>query len=113
MVTFNYRLGIFGFLSTNDANAQGNWAMKDMIEALRWVRENIHHFGGNPNQITVFGESAGSVGVRICLTIKSLSENHKRLFLFSGSLSPSHTTWRWGNLKSFYLIDWVNCDDSV
>lgn len=64
MVTFNYRLGIFGFLATGDASAQGNWALKDMIEALRWVRNNIHHFGGNPNQITVFGESAGSVGVR-------------------------------------------------
>jgi carboxylesterase type B len=63
VVTFNYRLGIFGFFSTNDASAQGNWAMKDMIEALRWVRNNIQHFGGNPNQITVFGESAGSVAV--------------------------------------------------
>lgn len=73
VVTFNYRLGIFGFFSTNDASAQGNWAMKDMIEALRWVRNNIHLFGGNPNQITVFGESAGSVAVRKHFFITSSS----------------------------------------
>lgn len=63
-MTFNYRLGILGFLSTGDASAQGNWALKDMVEALRWVRSNIHLFGGNPNQITIFGESAGSVSVK-------------------------------------------------
>lgn len=63
VVTINYRLGALGFLSTGDQHAQGNWGVKDMIEAMRWVRNNIHHFGGNPNQITAFGESAGSVGV--------------------------------------------------
>lgn len=50
-------------MSTGDQHAQGNWGVKDMIEAMRWVRNNIHLFGGNPNQITAFGESAGSVAV--------------------------------------------------
>lgn len=63
VVTINYRLGILGFLGTGDGAAQGNYGMKDMIEALRWVRTNIHHFGGNPNAVTIFGESAGSVAV--------------------------------------------------
>lgn len=52
-------------MSTGDQHAQGNWGVKDMIEAMRWVRSNIHLFGGNPNQITAFGESAGSVGVSL------------------------------------------------
>lgn len=63
VVTFNYRLGVLGFMGTGDGAAQGNYGMKDMVEALRWVRNNIAAFGGNPNQVTVFGESAGGVAV--------------------------------------------------
>lgn len=63
VVTFNYRLGILGFMGTGDGAAQGNYGMKDMVEVLRWVRNNIAQFGGNPNQVTVFGESAGGVAV--------------------------------------------------
>lgn len=67
VVTINYRLGVLGFLSTGDAAAQGNWAMKDVVESLRWVRNNIARFGGNPNAVTIFGESAGGVAVRYLL----------------------------------------------
>lgn len=89
VVTINYRLGALGFLSTGDQHAQGNWGVKDMIEAMRWVRNNIHHFGGNPNQITVFGESAGSVGVsrknlalfRYPVMVKNLEKKSKYLSL--------------------------------
>lgn len=63
LVTLNYRLGALGFLGTGDGAAQGNYGMKDMVEALRWVRQNIAAFGGNPNAVTVFGESAGGVAV--------------------------------------------------
>lgn len=63
MVTFNYRLGILGFLSTEDSAAPGNYAMKDMVLALRWVQNNILNFGGDPDNVTIFGESAGGVAV--------------------------------------------------
>lgn len=63
VVTMNYRLGTLGFLGTGDGVAQGNYGMKDMVEALRWVRTNIAAFGGNPNAVTVFGESSGSASV--------------------------------------------------
>lgn len=72
VVTFNYRLGALGFLSTGDAAAQGNWAMKDMVEALRWVRANIAAFGGNPNAVTIFGESAGGVAVSFIIFFAAL-----------------------------------------
>ncbi|KAJ4441010.1 hypothetical protein ANN_10859 [Periplaneta americana] len=63
LVTINYRLGVLGFLSTGDDEAPGNWAMKDQVAALRWVRDNIHNFGGDPNKITLMGHSAGATSV--------------------------------------------------
>jgi para-nitrobenzyl esterase len=69
LVTFNYRLGAFGFFShpelTQESghNASGNQALMDTIAALRWVQSNIAAFGGDPNNVTIFGESAGAAMV--------------------------------------------------
>ncbi|ODN03466.1 Carboxylesterase 4A [Orchesella cincta] len=60
LVTVQYRLGPLGFLCTGDDTISANNAMKDMVQGLRWVQENIESFGGDPNQVTVMGESAGS-----------------------------------------------------
>ena len=68
LVTINYRLGVFGFLATSDlakvANGSaGNYGLMDMVSALQWVKENIAQFGGDPQNVTIFGESAGSFAV--------------------------------------------------
>ncbi|KAM9324308.1 bile salt-activated lipase [Gastrophryne carolinensis] len=65
VVTFNYRLGPLGFLSTGDANAPGNYGLWDQHMAIAWVKRNIAAFGGNPNSITIFGESAGAASVSL------------------------------------------------
>lgn len=61
MVTFNYRVGPWGFFSTGDSNAPGNYGFWDQTLALQWVKDNIDRFGGDPNKVTVFGESAGAI----------------------------------------------------
>ncbi len=68
LVTINYRLGVFGFLATEDlareaGGAAGNYGLQDMIAALTWVKANIDQFGGDPSNVTIFGESAGSFAV--------------------------------------------------
>jgi para-nitrobenzyl esterase len=69
LVTFNYRLGPFGFYShpeltrESGRNASGNQALMDAIAALQWVRSNIASFGGDPGNVTIFGESAGAAMV--------------------------------------------------
>ncbi|KAK2872426.1 hypothetical protein Q8A67_022323 [Cirrhinus molitorella] len=63
VVTFNYRVGSLGFLSTGDADAPGNYGLWDQHAAISWVHRNIRNFGGNPDNITIFGESAGAASV--------------------------------------------------
>lgn len=74
-VSFNYRLGALGFLAHPELTAEsphrvsGNYALLDQIAALQWVRRNIARFGGDPGNVTIFGESAG--GVMVCYLMAS------------------------------------------
>uniref|UniRef100_A0A4D5R9B5 Carboxylic ester hydrolase n=1 Tax=Scolopendra viridis TaxID=118503 RepID=A0A4D5R9B5_SCOVI len=63
LVSVTYRINVMGFLSTNDSASPGNYGLLDQVEGLKWVRENIHYFGGDPNKVTIMGESAGGASV--------------------------------------------------
>jgi carboxylesterase type B len=65
LVTFNYRLGAFGFLATDDKAAPGNMGIMDQIMVLKWVQKNIAQFGGDPSKVTVFGEDSGAASATI------------------------------------------------
>lgn len=63
LVAFNYRLNIFGLLTLNDGTITGNYHISDQIMALQWVKKYIAAFGGDPDNITIFGQSAGAASV--------------------------------------------------
>lgn len=59
LVTIQFRVGIFGFLSLNNSEYSGNMGLKDQQLALKWIHENIENFSGNRNEVLIFGESTG------------------------------------------------------
>uniref|UniRef100_A0A8C5YP70 Carboxylic ester hydrolase n=1 Tax=Marmota marmota marmota TaxID=9994 RepID=A0A8C5YP70_MARMA len=83
VVTIQYCLGVLGFFSTGDQHATGNWGYLDQVAALRWVQQNITHFGGNPDKVTIFGQSAGGTSVS-SLVVSPMSQG-----LFHGAIMQS------------------------
>ncbi len=95
LVTINYRLGIFGFFANPALSAEsphgasGNYGLLDMVAALQWVQRNIRAFGGDPGNVTVFGESAGGTAVCLLLVVpqaeglfqRAISESSAFIFL--------------------------------
>lgn len=84
-VTFNYRLGIHGFLCLGTKDIPGNAGMKDQVAALRWVNKNIAAFGGNPDEVTIAGYSAGAASVDLLQLSPSAKGLFKRVIPESGS----------------------------
>ncbi len=95
VVTVNYRLGPFGFLAhpalaaESSHNSAGNYGLLDKIAALNWVRDNIPQFGGNPDNVTIFGQSAGSQSV-CSLMVSPLARGlfHKAIGQSASCVSP-------------------------
>ena len=85
-VTINYRLGADGFLYLGEGNA--NRGLLDQIAALQWVRENIAAFGGDPGNVTIFGESAGGMSVGTLLSMPRAEGLFRRAIAQSGAAHP-------------------------
>ncbi|KAK6622623.1 hypothetical protein RUM43_008465 [Polyplax serrata] len=109
VVTCNYRLGALGFLSLQTAECPGNYGLKDLILALKWCQKNISKFGGNPNNVTIFGESAGGASVHY-LTLSKMAEG-----LFHRAIAQSgvcHNSWglaRKPRESAFKLAEYLGC----
>lgn len=96
LVTINYRLGVFGFLAhpeltaESETGASGNYALMDQIAALKWVKSNIAAFGGDPDNVTIFGESAGGGSVML-LTVSPQARGffHAAISESGAALSPT------------------------
>lgn len=110
VVSVNYRLGALGFLYLENENAIGNQGLHDQILALKWVQKNIQKFGGDPNRVTVFGESAGSMSVG-SLLLSPLAKG-----LFQNAISQSGApnlfftiTKEEANQRTLNLAKKLNC----
>ncbi|XP_055338173.1 carboxylesterase 1E-like [Paramacrobiotus metropolitanus] len=86
VVTINYRVSIFGFFSTGDSIARGNYGIGDIKLALQWVKKNIGKFGGDPQKIAIFGESAGAVATSILLLDQTVRNSVRAVLSLSGSV---------------------------
>lgn len=113
-VNINYRLGLMGFMSVDEFETTGNYAnygLTDQITALRWVNENIGKFGGDPNSVTIFGESGGATSV-LGLVSSPLPNN---LFHKAIALSPAplwNTTYTDANEMFKDFVNNTGCDQS-
>jgi para-nitrobenzyl esterase len=94
LVTINYRLGVFGFLATDELAKEangvaGNYGLQDMVAALQWVNGNIGAFGGDPKNVTIFGESAGSFAVSTLMASPMAQGLFAKAIGESGAAFPS------------------------
>ncbi|XP_023935687.2 esterase FE4-like [Bicyclus anynana] len=89
LVTINYRLEVLGFLCLHTKDVPGNAGIKDQVAALRWVNKNIERFGGDPDNVTIFGESAGGA----CVSFHCMSPMSKGLFKRAIIQSGIATCW--------------------
>ncbi|KAK8372884.1 hypothetical protein O3P69_007822 [Scylla paramamosain] len=91
LVVVQYRLGVLGFLSTEDLAMPGNLGLKDQTLALRWVKTNIHLFGGDNMRVTIFGESAGSAAAHLLMFVPEVQDLFSRAIMQSGTALTSLT----------------------
>ncbi|KAK7476538.1 hypothetical protein BaRGS_00032218 [Batillaria attramentaria] len=109
VVVIQYRLGILGFLSTGDGVSPGNYGLFDQNMAIRWVKDNIRAFGGDPDSITIFGESAGSASVGYHVLSPKSRELFSRAILQSGSPLSSWSLNREPRKGLYMLAQGTGC----
>uniref|UniRef100_A0A182MY36 Carboxylic ester hydrolase n=1 Tax=Anopheles dirus TaxID=7168 RepID=A0A182MY36_9DIPT len=106
VVTLNYRLGVLGFLKNERQNITGNYGLKDQLAALRWVRRNVHHFGGDPERVTLMGHSAGAASVTHHLYHEHARGLFHGVIVLSGSaLAPWAVLYDYQRCLDNYLRD--------
>lgn len=118
-VSINHRVGNLGMIVFNDGLHNGNIAINDQISALRWISENIAAFGGDPNRITIAGESSGAMSVRYLLTSPEAQGLYAGALMQSdgngGLLQPNGIFWSLEESYNFFtktVLRVVGCEDA-
>lgn len=113
VVSMNYRLGAFGFLAHPELGA--NFAVLDWVAALSWVRANIAAFGGDPDNVTVFGQSAGAAAVRALLSTKAARGLFHRAIIqsagFENYAATGSPSYERSSAATSELFDRLDSDD--
>ena len=102
-VTINYRLGVLGYLYLDEFETSGNNGTLDQLTALEWVKNNIAFFGGNPNQITVLGSSAGAKSIGALMENKRSQDLFNQAILISGAYQSVRTTTTASKVSKRYM----------
>lgn len=92
VVTFNYRLGVLGYMATADNSSAGNYGMADQVAALQWVRDHIEHFNGDPQSITLWGTGSGAASAGLLAMSPRSRDLVKRVIAQSGSAMADWAT---------------------
>ncbi len=127
LVSINYRLGVFGFLTHPELDAEsphgvsGNYGILDQIESLKWIKKNIAQFGGDPDNVMVFGQSAGGGSVRtLCESPLTVGLFNKAVIMSAGGLNPvsgapangrSSITLESAEQQTKAVLDWAGLTD--
>jgi para-nitrobenzyl esterase len=109
VVTLNYRLGALGFLRLKDItneeiSSSGNEGLEDQILALQWIQKNIHHYGGDKNNITVFGESAGAMSIACLLAMPKAKGLFHKAIMQSGAGHTFNTVEQANEVAAEFLV---------
>nr|XP_039272096.1 neuroligin-4, Y-linked-like [Styela clava] len=91
VITFNYRLGALGFLSTSNQHSPGNYGLWDQIKALEWIYKNIEHFGGDKTRVTLFGSGSGAASISLLMVSVHVEDYFQQIILQSGTALSSWT----------------------
>ncbi|XP_059164843.1 cAMP-regulated D2 protein-like isoform X3 [Physella acuta] len=110
-VNLNYRLGALGFLVTGDGDddARGNYGLYDQVLALKWIRDNIRQFGGDPEKVTLFGQSAGAQSVIQHMTLDETAGLFQRAIIESSPLALPYKTYTEAFVLGGLLAEAVGC----
>jgi carboxylesterase type B len=112
VVAANYRLNAFGFLNLENDAVPGNMGMYDQAMALKWVKNNIRYFGGDPDSITLWGESSGAVSVSAHLISPVTQDLFNRVILESGSLFMQEVVFNQYEDLANKLLQMIGCNDN-
>uniref|UniRef100_A0A8C4NFK0 Carboxylesterase type B domain-containing protein n=1 Tax=Eptatretus burgeri TaxID=7764 RepID=A0A8C4NFK0_EPTBU len=109
-VSFNYRLGVFGFLAIKELSQKRNYGFLDQIAALKWVKDNIEHFGGDPKRVTLFGHEAGAISIS-ALMLSPLAEGLFSAAIFTGCSFTAFTDLKEAEEQQASIFQSTSCHD--